>query len=361
MPMADIDFFRAEIFRRKQRADRVIDEYWQQKLRQTRTDYGDPSWQAMQAFADILGRGGKRIRPALAESSYRMFSGHDQQIIDGLSLVLEMVHAYLLIIDDISDRSDLRRGGPSAHRIMETWHRDNQFVGDRQHFGASVATLAAMAGMHQAMAELIKLPVSSNQLNQAVANLNQLLVATCHGQIHDFTNEAAQVSDEVQIERTLLWKTAYYSFVNPLQIGAILAGAAHAELELLKRYSLHAGRAFQLSDDLLCLFGTAANIGKNPMDDIREGKRTLLIIYALETAAPTDAAFLSAQLGNVALTSEAFERCKRIIQDCGARDHAQAELETSCHQAQTIIKELPDGNEQCFLLGLTDYLRTRKS
>src|SRR6266702_740329 len=109
---SDIDFFVNQLHHSKQHFDGVVEAYWDDTLRDVHGSYGDASLRAMKAFADIVARGGKRIRAALAEQAYRMFDGQDQQIIDRMGLALEMIHGYLLIADDVSDQSDLRRGGP---------------------------------------------------------------------------------------------------------------------------------------------------------------------------------------------------------------------------------------------------------
>jgi geranylgeranyl diphosphate synthase type I len=363
MDSTDVAFFADQLKTRKQRFDRIIGDYWQDELLTIRKNYGDASYRTMQAYASILSRGGKRIRAALAETAYRMFGGSNQQVIDDMGRILEMVHAYLLIIDDISDRSDIRRNGPSAHRLLEQWHDEAGLHGDTTSFGSNTATLAAMVGLHQAMTDTTKLDVAAERRVIALENLNELLTITCHGQINDIVNEASNTHDESQIERALLWKTAYYSFVNPLQFGAILAGAPEEALEVLAQYGEVAGRAFQISDDLVGVFGSVEQTGKNPADDIREGKRTLLALKALELAEPEDAAFLESQLGNRNLTDAGFTRCQTILKQSGAVKAAQHELEVSCQKAQHIATggRLPAGDGVRFLNGLAEYLQTRQS
>lgn len=359
----DLTLFATTLKARKAVADEVIETYLNTKLQEIEATYGDASLQAVTAFTEIVGRGGKRIRAALAESGYRMFGGTDQKVIDQLSLVLEMIHAYLLITDDISDRSELRRGGPTAHRMLEEWFTRTNQTGDRQHFGASLATLAAMTGMHMAMSELSRVPSETERIRAAIDNINRILVVTCQGQINDLWNETTHTSSQRQVENVLVWKTAYYSFVNPLQLGAILAGANSSQLKALEDYSLNAGRAFQISDDIIGLFGSPDDTGKLPMDDLREGKRTLLVGRALELAGEQDAAFLSQQLGNEQLTEVDFERCKRIISDCGSLEHARHELAKSCEAAKQVLQQgnLPQSDELRFLSGLADFLQTRKA
>jgi geranylgeranyl diphosphate synthase type I len=292
-----------------------------------------------------------------------MFGGSDQKVIDQMSLVLEMVHAYLLITDDISDHSELRRGGPTAHRILEEWFTRTDQVGDRRHFGASLATLAAIAGMHLAMSELNQIPVSAERIRAASDNLNRILFVTCQGQMNDLWNETTKTSSQKQIENVLVWKSGCYTFINPLQLGAILAGAEPDQLKALEDYGLKAGRAFQLSDDVIGLFGSADETGKLPMDDVREGKRTMLIGRTLELASKDDVEFLEQQLGNEQLTEADFERCKQIITDCGALSQTQQEIQQSCEAAkQTLAQsDLPATDESRVLAGMADFLMTRRA
>lgn len=363
MKETDAAYFAKTLASSKTTIDEVIQDYWSQELQDTQANYGDASLHALSAFASIMDRGGKRIRAALSEVAYRMFGGTDPAVIQGMGLALEMIHAYLLVIDDICDRSELRRGGPTAHRVVEKWHREAGLHGDSEHFGTSLATLAAMTGMHEAMLEITKLPISADRRLEALDNVNRFLVITSHGQFNDLMNEANTTRDRKRIEDVLLWKTAYYTFANPLQFGAILAGAPAKSLDALMDYSLAAGRAFQISDDIIGIFGSPTDTGKIPSDDIKEGKRTILTAKALELAAPADASFLESQLGNPDLTDEAFARCQQIISGSSALSYAQSELAASCQKAIECADnaDLPSGDGVRFLRGLADYLRDRKS
>jgi geranylgeranyl diphosphate synthase type I len=345
------------------RIDTEVDRYWDKKLAETQLTYGDTSRQSIEALATIMARGGKRIRAALAETAYRMFGGHDERVITGMSLALEMIHAYVLIIDDICDRSSLRRGGPTAHRLLEAWHKQAKLHGNPTSFGTNMATLAALTGSHEAMLIVGQLPVDAERRLAALDNLNQLLTVTCHGQLNDLMNEASTTRDEQRVENVLVWKTAYYTFANPLQFGALLAGAPPESLEPLMSYSLAAGRAFQISDDILSIFGDKSNTGKNPADDIREGKRTILTIKALELASAADASFLGQHLGNANLRAIDFEHCKQIIRSSGALAFAHAELSRSCEEASTKARHsnLPEGDGIRLLCGLASYLKGRQA
>ena len=123
-----------------------------------------------------------------------------------------------------------------------------------------------------------------------------------------------------------------------------------------------AGSAYQISDDILGVFGSAQESGKNPMDDIKEGKRTLLTVYALEHS--PDSNFLLHMLGNNDITPAEFEKCKTLIIDCGALDYAKQRLAESIQKATRALDELQKQwpkADLSFLHGLIQYLQERKS
>jgi geranylgeranyl diphosphate synthase type I len=236
---------------------------------------------------------------------------------------IEMLHAHLLIIDDIQDRSAVRRSGPSAHAGLAEYHRTHKLSGESEHFGVSIAINAALAGCHAALEILVNLDVSEGSRLKLLDLVNRTMLTTIHGQTHDIMNEVIGKVSVQQAEDVLGWKTAHYSFLSPLHAGMILAGASQSDLKTITPYAINVGKAFQIRDDIISTFGSEENIGKSPMDDIKEGKRTLLTVYALENAKEADRKFLQESLGNQNLTQAAFERCKDILKTSGALDQAK--------------------------------------
>lgn len=328
----------------------------------TGEQFGDFSHDSMSAYVEVLRRGGKRIRGALTMHTYYALGGKDADVALCAARAVEMLQAYVLVVDDVMDRSPTRRGGPTAHMMLKELHETRRLRDDSLHFGESIATNAALYGAHAALLEIGKLPVSADVRIRALNTLNTLLMATAHGEINDVYNQVAPDITEASVENVLIWKTAYYTFTNPLQFGAILAEADDATLDVLRDYSVHAGRAFQISDDILGVFATEIESGKSPLDDIREGKQTLLTIKALETASTGDASFLRQCLGNPKLSDRDLMRCQQIMRECGALEAAKAEANQSATKAIEILESsiLPDLLIQ-FLANLVQYVVERKS
>lgn len=342
--------------------DADLAAYSHQLLDNSELQYGANSRTVLEAYCDILSRGGKRLRGALVMAGYQMTGGQDEPISLQAARIIEMIHAYVLIIDDITDRSDLRRGGPTAHRLLEEYHRRHGLHGNSGHFGVAQAINAALAGGDLARRELGGLAVPAEVKLEALNNLQDNLVTTVHGQIHDVFNEALQDVAEAEVRDVLSWKTAYYTFLNPLNFGIILNGGSPADCQRLLDYSLHAGLSFQITDDIIGMFGDERNSGKSAEDDLKEGKVTLLIARALGHATPAEKQLLVANLGNRQLTVDDYRQCRQIIEDSGALHYARGLAESHAAKAVAALDELPSGWSResiGFLEGLAGYITHR--
>lgn len=348
----------------KELLDRDISEYSNKLLSDWGGQYTDYSKEALAAYCAVLSRGGKRLRGALVMTAYEMFGGTDTKMILQAARVIEMVHAYVLIIDDIADHADIRRGGPSAHKAVERYHSEQKLHGDSAHFGISIAMHAAVAGCHLALDELGRLPVDNGVKIKAMNNLNQCLLVTVNGQFNDLFNEALQDVSEEQVKNVLTWKTAYYSFLNPLQLGAILGKADQSDLDRLTDYSMNAGLSFQLIDDVLGTFGNEFESGKSAQDDLKEGKITLLIARTLTHAGPDQKRRILSVLGNRELSLQDYHECKTIIRDTGALDYVTQLAQRCAAKGARSLDEAPDhwrGENIEFLKGLAAYITSRSS
>ncbi len=360
----NVELFKKKIKTYKKLIDDDIEKYSRAIERTTLQVYGNQARLATDAYLSILTRGGKRIRGALTMIGYEMCGGTDQHMIIQAARAIEMVHAYILIVDDIQDRSLTRRGGPSAHAMLADYHRKKQLADDPEHFGLAIALTAGLSGMHAAHMVLANLAVDEDLSLKVISILNRTMLVTAHGQTTDVANEMSANVNEADVDKVMEWKTATYTFLNPLHVGMVLAGADCDRTDAITDYAMNAGRAFQITDDILGVFGSEFESGKSPLDDIREGKRTLLTVYALKRANNADKNFLVQMLGNKQLTQMEFERCKDILIKSGALDYAKTKAEKHIQLASKSLTQSHDlwtkeGVE--FLNGLALYLLGRSS
>ena len=361
---ADTTVFKTKLQTYKDMLDADIAAYCKSIQRSTLQQYGAYARVSIDAYVSILQRGGKRIRGGLTMLGYEMSGGRDTDMILQAARAVEMMQAYILIVDDFQDRSDVRRGGPSAHKLLADYHRKNHLSGDSQHFGESIAMNAALAGNHAAQVILANLAADPELRLKAISIFNRTMLTTAHGQTNDIMNEVVGAVTEADVDRVLEWKTAHYTILNPLHMGMVLAGGDCGATDAITGYAMHAGRAFQITDDILGTFGAEFESGKSPLDDIREGKRTLLTVYALKHARNGNKNFLLQMLGNPSLTLEQFNRCKQILEESGALAYAQKAGQDHVEAALAALEPerhrwSPDGIS--FLQGLANYLLYRTS
>jgi geranylgeranyl diphosphate synthase type I len=317
----------------KQAIDADIAAYAAHVRRSTAQQYGPHAAAVTDAYLTMLEQGGKRIRGALVMTGYEMCGGTDKTMIVRAATALEMIHAYILIIDDIQDRSKMRRGKPTVHEVLAAYHEKNAVRGDAVHTGVSLALNAALTGAHAAQMLLAGLSVDPDLKTKVLGIVNHTMITTAHGQTTDIMNELIVQPDPAEIARALEWKTAHYTMLNPLCVGMALAGAECDSTDAIREYALQAGRAFQITDDIIGIFGDDEQTGKTSMDDMREGKQTILTAYALEHAAPADRQILRTALGNPKLTRQEFERAREVISASGALANATTQAERAVQAA----------------------------
>ena len=272
-------------------------------------------------FTDWLGEllaGGKRLRPAFCMWAYLGAGGTDLDHALRASAALELLQACALVHDDVMDDSDMRRGKPAAHRRFATLHRGSTWAGDSQRFGDGAAILLGDLCLSWADEMIYRSGFDSDALARAKVVYDRMRTELMAGQYLDLLEQARGGGS---VERALLvvrYKSAKYTIERPLHMGAALAGANDAYIDTLSDYGLPLGEAFQLRDDVLGVFGDPVETGKPAGDDLREGKRTILVATAMQRATPDQAAHLREGLGDPHLGAEAIDDLRRIIVDTGS-------------------------------------------
>ncbi|TYB44566.1 polyprenyl synthetase family protein [Actinomadura chibensis] len=290
---------------------------------------------------DALLSGGKRLRPAFCYWGWRAAGGPDGPDIVAAAASLELLQASALIHDDVMDSSDTRRGQPSVHRRFEALHRAQSWPGDGAAFGGGAAILLGdlCLAWSSEMFETCGLAAADRCRGRSVYDLMRTEVMC--GQYLDMlegTRGEASVSTAL---RVVEYKSAKYTIERPLHLGAALAGARPDVIAALASYGLPLGIAFQLRDDVLGVFGDPAETGKPAGDDLREGKRTVLIALTLERASAAQAAALRRRLGDSALDHPGVDELRAIIQDTGGLTACEAMIERYLGEAEKALEAAP--------------------
>lgn len=304
----------------------------------------------VEAWTPML-QGGKRIRAAFAYWSWRAYGGDPNgpltPAIVRVGAALELFQAAALFHDDVMDRSDTRRGIPTAHKAFATAHMESESLGDGDQYGLSAAILLGD----------LSLVASENEFRGGAGSFDPLFTFRAHEHFDEmrtvvtvgqFLDAHAQVApweqDLAGAEKRALTvietKTASYSVNSPLQIGASLAGVCNAESERLKKFGIPVGMAYQLVDDVLGMFGDSAVTGKPTGDDLKEGKRTVLVIEALRALPTKDRVALQDALGNPNLTDSEVTSLIALIKDSGAVDATLARVDKLSHQGLEALGRL---------------------
>jgi geranylgeranyl diphosphate synthase type I len=274
------------------------------------------------ALEDYLLEGGKRLRPLFAYAGCAAAGKVPNRADIRAMASLELLQACALIHDDLMDGSDTRRGKPAIHRHFENLHRTGSMAGLAEQFGEAAAVLLGDLALVWSDHMLHNSGLSHSSLTSALRIHDEMRIELMAGQYLD-VREAGEHNPSVERSlRIARYKSGKYTIERPLHLGAVIARpttAEHAELlNILSAYGLPLGEAFQLRDDMLGIFGDPETTGKPAGDDLREGKRTVLMAMTMEKASDAARAELSANLGDPHLSPERIESLRTLIVETGA-------------------------------------------
>ncbi|MCU1414432.1 MAG: geranylgeranyl pyrophosphate synthase [Microbacteriaceae bacterium] len=313
-------------------------------------------------FSRDLLKGGKRFRALFCYWGWQAATSGagfdplvDKPAADELHAVvlaasaLEIFHAAALVHDDIMDNSDTRRGRPSAHRRFEALHKDGGWTGSARGFGQSAALLLGdlLLGWSDELFDTgIRLIPSLSIRESAREVFNEMRTEVTVGQYLDILEERAwrsfaDVDQLSRAHRVIVYKSAKYSIEAPLVIGATLGGGSAAQRVALREFGLPLGIAFQLRDDMLGVFGDPEITGKPAGDDLREGKRTVLIALARTMLPAGSSRLLDELLGDPELTQQQVSMLQTSIRECGAVDEVERIIEHNVRMALAALGAAP--------------------
>ena len=302
--------------------------------------------------ADLVLRGGKRLRARFVLLGWRGAGARTTRGAVGAAAVVELLHACALIHDDVMDGSATRRGAPAVHREFARLHRRAAWHGSSAGFGVSAAITAGDLCLVWADQLLRTCGLPAQSVARARPVYDDMRALTMHGQYLDLLTQASgEPSAEAALEVARA-KTAACTTTGPLRFGGALAGASEELLAGYAAYGDALGVAFQLRDDLLGAFGDPAATGKPSGDDLRDGKRTVLLAEAVARSG-SDGANALAELISQG-TDEAVEQLRAVLIRSGAREAVEQRIRTLGREAAGYARELPLADEavRAELIGL---------
>ncbi|MFS8131459.1 MAG: polyprenyl synthetase family protein [Candidatus Dojkabacteria bacterium] len=313
----------------------------------------------------VVSFGGKRLRAAFAYYSYIMHNGRNKEEIVKVGAALELMHSYLLAHDDMMDRSDMRHGKPTVNKYYEVMAKMQKFRRpEAVHFGDSMSVNAGDILCHLALDVITNSKFEAHKKLKALSKINSEFKDTGYGQVIDVYGSILKSVDEDYVMQVHYFKTGKYTYETPLHVGAILAGANQKQLDALTAYSIPGGIAFQIQDDVLGMFGDEKKLGKRADSDLREGKKTLLIVKAMEKGTPKQKKRIEECLGNQEINYDDLEDIRKIIIDTGSLEYSKSVARKLVLKAKKAISDTKDLNwspkGKAFLDAIADYMITRE-
>ncbi len=314
-------------------------------------------------YSESFLAGGKRFRALFCYWGWQAVSsdGSSREIATEASIeqdlgavisaaaALEVFHAAALVHDDIMDNSDTRRGKPAAHKRFAQLHSEGNWLGDGTVFGASAALLLGdllLSWSDELLDSALRALTHPESAFAARREYNTMRTEVTVGQYLDILEENSwRSSPEAELlsraHRVIVYKSAKYSVEAPLSIGGALGGGSLAQLAALRDFGLPLGVAFQLRDDMLGVFGDPSVTGKPAGDDLREGKRTVLIAMARDELPANARALLDELLGDPSLDNSQIEMLQETIRESGAIDKVEAVIDRNVSVALETISNAP--------------------
>ncbi len=298
------------------------------------------------ALEEFVLSGGKRLRPAFAYWGWRAVTNDPDPVnpeMLRLFSALELLHACALVHDDVIDDSATRRGLPTVHMKFADTHRDSGWRGSARQFGLSAAILLGDLALVWADDMVATAELSSDARRRIQRVWADIRTEVLGGQYLDIVAESSGVDSIASAMTVNTYKTASYTVSRPLQMGVAAAADRPDVLAAFHEVGTNLGVAFQLRDDVLGVFGDPAVTGKPSGDDLRSGKRTVLLAEAVERAEQSDPAaadLLRTSIGTELTPDRVRELCE-VITTVGALSAVESRIDTLTRHAVDVLNAAP--------------------
>jgi geranylgeranyl pyrophosphate synthase len=290
---------------------------------------------------ELLARGGKRWRPKLMLLCCEAVGGKKENAA-GFAVIPELIHNGTLMVDDVEDASELRRGKPAIHKI----------------FGEAIAVNAGNTMYYLPLAVIKNSELDAETKNRLYEAVNEEMLRIGFGQATDiyWSKHNKQVTEE-QYMQMCANKTGALARMAA-KIGAVLGSASSKQVKALEKFAEAIGVAFQIQDDVLNI--SSKSWGKDFGEDITEGKKSLVVVHAMNAAVPDDKKRLKEILCTHTQNKHVIDEAIGIINKYGsvkyAREKAKELVSSAWKEADAVLKESAAKKE---LRNLTNFLIER--
>lgn len=284
----------------------------------------------------IINSGGKRIRPLLVLLGAAIFGYKGNSHIE-LAAIIELIHTATLLHDDVVDSSELRRGQPTANVLWG--NQASVLVGDFL-YSRTFRMMVQVNNMH---------------VMRTLAEATNTIAA---GEVLQLSHCKNPDVSEERYMQVIRYKTGTL-FSAAAQLGAIICNRPEADIQLMAKYGMHLGTAFQILDDVLDYKGSAEQIGKNIGDDLMEGKPTLPLIYAMTQGTEKQKNLLRHAImhGNC---DDLTDICA-VIENTFAINYTISKAQDEAFKAVSLLTDIPDSQYKAALLGLAEFVIAREN
>ncbi len=309
----------------------------------------------------VIFHGGKRIRPYLADVGFRCLERESPRSVLPLFSALELFHLFALVHDDIMDKGTSRHGIPTIHRHIAQLPQIRSQARDAAHLGESQAILVGDLFFSWSQELMLATPasISATALKKARTLFSRMLEQVILGQMIDMHLTTKRTALFPTLKRKMLLKTASYSIIKPLQIGAALAGGSDRLLSLLGSFGTALGLAFQVQDDLFDLTVPQAQSKKTVFSDITDKQHTVFTWFLLQKGSAKQKRSFRRMFGEVLVETDRAAVMK-VFGESGALSYGKHLLKKYFLQAERSARQLPISSAmQTEVLMFVDFVKQR--
>jgi len=296
-----------------------------------------------EASTHLIKAGGKMLRPYLAIKACEAVGGVMEKVLPAAASI-ELLHTFTLIHDDIMDDDPIRRGVPSVH---VKW-------------GLPVAIMAGdllFAKVYKILAEKLSGVIPPKKIIKVIDILTDAAITICEGQTFDVSfSHLEKVSEKDYID--MVSRKTSQLFKAAAEVGAIIGGGTAFQVKRLGKFAGLLGIAFQIVDDVLGLEADEKTLGKPVGSDLREGKKTILTIYAFKKAKKKQKEILFSAMRKDSSQEEILE-AKKVMEELGSVEYAMAKAKKYIEKAEKQLEKLPETDAKKSLINLANFVLKR--